>query len=108
MNLWLILCVTGGIVCEAASQYFFTKAVYEHLPLFNSFVLLGVLSTIVAAFMYYAIIRQGWKMAKANIIWEGMVTFVVALIGYLRFQQKLTFRQIMGIISILVGMALIS
>ena len=103
----LILSVIGGVLFESASQYFFTEAIHKHLPYFNSFALLGVLSTIMAAFMYYGIIKHGWQMAKANIIWEGMVTLLVAIIGYIRFQQSFTHRQIVGMITIFVGMIII-
>jgi small multidrug resistance pump len=58
--------------------------------------------------LYYLILKNGLKLGIAHSLQHSCGIILVFLLGYFIFNQKINFKQIIGVLFLLIGMVLIS
>ena len=93
------------IALETFSQYCIQKRV-ETKKFF--YLILGMLGYGGVAYVYYLMLNAGNKLAIANATWNVGTGLTVTLVGWLAFNQKLTMKQILGLIISITGVILLN
>jgi multidrug transporter EmrE-like cation transporter len=93
------------IIAETSAQYFLQK--YIKIP--NSiYFIVGIALYAVVGAIYYVLLNTGKHLALANSLWNAGTEISVALLGFIFFKQKLTHRQIVGLIITIIGINLLA
>ena len=104
MNIKFVLTLFAIIATETAAQYFLQKRVKDKN---NVLIMLGVVFYAVVAALYYMLLKDGSTLAMANSLWNAGTEISVALVGFFLFGQKLSIKQITGLILTIVGVNLL-
>ena len=105
MDLHLIFLVVAISATEALAQYFIQKNsdTKGNTPIY---LVGGIIVYGLVAYIYNLILSSGMKLALANSVWNALSEILVAIVGWLLFGQKLTKKQILGIVIVIIGMNL--
>ena len=104
MDIKLIIILIAIIAAETVAQYFLQK----HVNLNNKlFFVLGVILYAAVGAGYSILLRHGKKLAIANSLFNAGSEITVALLGFILFGQKLSYKQIIGVVLTLVGVNLL-
>ena len=103
MDSYIIIVLFVIVGFETIAQYFLQKRV--KIPN-NIYLILGALFYIGVALGYYLILKRGVKMAVSDALFNAGSQLTIGLIGFFIFGQKLTYKQIIGIVMILIGVKL--
>ncbi len=104
MDLKFVLLLLGIIGAETMAQYFLQKHVNVKS---NIFFAIGILLYAAVGVGYSGLLQHGKKLAIANSLFNAGSEITIALLGFLFFGQKLTRKQIMGVVLTLVGVNLL-
>ena len=94
----LILLLVGS---ESFAQLFLEKASLKFKE--NYYLIYGMLLYLLVGFIYYIALNSNIPLAIVNIIWQTTTIFVITLISIFYFKQKISKKQIIGIIILLIG-----
>ena len=96
------------ITFEIVSQYFLQRAVKVNKKWYNnSNLLIGVLGQILMAFVYFAVLKSGYRLAIANTLIDGGGALGIVLLGYFVFKQKLNPMQLLSVFITMFGVILL-
>ena len=94
-----IMILISLIVAETSAQYFLQK--YIKIPK-SIYFIVGIALYAVVGAIYYVLLNT------ANSLWNAGTEISVALLGFIFFKQKLTPRQIFGLIITIIGINLLA
>tara|TARA_Y100000389_G_scaffold13632_1_gene12149 strand:+ start:3772 stop:4095 length:324 start_codon:yes stop_codon:yes gene_type:complete len=95
LSVALIIPLIGLIISESFSQFALEKMVKTKNYLYLG---LGIFGYMLVSILYFLVLRSGQKLAIANVIWNIGTTICVFLIGTFYFKEKLTHKQLLGVI----------
>ena len=72
------------------------------------FLFLSALCYIVVVILFYFVLKKYKNLAIINTIWQASNILIVFLIGVIYFKNNVNFKQIIGIIIIIIGTILIN
>lgn len=101
MDLTVIGLLLLIVATETSAQYFIQKKIKVNE---NTYLIIGILLYGMVGAIYYNILKQGKKLAIANTLWNAGTEITVAVLGFLLFKQKLTYKQVAAIIVIVITM----
>lgn len=104
MNKNLIILLITIIATESAAQWCIQKKLSDKKDIF---LILGVLLYGIVGVIYYHILKHGKKLAIANTLWNAGTEITIAILGFLFFKQKLSYKQLIGIGLILISMYIV-
>lgn len=107
MKISVILILLVLIAVEAGAELFLTEATQNTSKKKNLFLLLGVVSYILVAIIFYFMIKQQRELTVINTIWQGANIVVVSLCSVIFLKEKLSKLQILGIILTIIGIVLV-
>ena len=93
------------ISLETLAQFFLEKRVKTDNFMY---LLSGILAYGTLAYVYYLLLNHGNKLAIANAFWNAGTGLTVTIIGWLLFDQKLSNKQILGLLITTVGITLLN
>ena len=94
------------IIClETLAQYLLEKRVKTKDI---RYLLSGIVAYAGVAYVYFLMLRSGSKLAVANAFWNAGTGLTVTLVGWLMFGQKLTSRQIIGLVVTIIGISILN
>ena len=100
---WVLL-VT--IIClETLAQFLLEKKVKTKE---TKFLFSGIVAYAGVAYVYYLMLKSGTKLAIANAFWNAGTGLTVTIVGWLMFGQKLTMRQVIGLIITTIGITILN
>jgi multidrug transporter EmrE-like cation transporter len=94
----IILLLIG---CEAVGQTLLEKASLEDNN--NLLVIGGVVLYAIVGYIYYIALSSNISLAIVNIIWQAATILIITLISVFYFKQKLTNKEIIGIVIVAIG-----
>lgn len=97
--LYAIAFVIGIVLIECGAQYCLKK--YEKCKLFYWFIF-GVLIYGIIAYILVLSFKYE-KLAIVNVMWGGLSALILTLMAYYFYGEKLSWKQILGIIVIIAG-----
>lgn len=103
----VIIFIIVLVLLECFAQYCLQKNV-EYKTDFTIFLVLGIISYSIIAYIYYKILSSGEKLANANIYWNVSTIAIVTLMGVFLFKQKITVKEIIGILIAITGVVIVS
>jgi multidrug transporter EmrE-like cation transporter len=103
MNFKTIQILIGIVGLESLAQYFLQKQVKSTNMLY---LVGGSICYSCVALGYYLILKSGVKMALADAFFNAGSQLMITIIGFFIFGQRLNYKQILGIIFILIGVKL--
>lgn len=94
------------IATEATAQYVLKKYtsgnVKQYALLIVGFILYGLVGL-----GYQRLLNTGESLAMANILWQGATVVIMGTLGYFVFGEKLTTKEIIAIVGIVLLIAMI-
>ena len=94
------------IIClETLAQYFLERKVKTKDIRYLFF---GIIAYAGVAYIYYLMLKSGSKLAVANAFWNAGTGLTVTIVGWLMFGQKLTMRQVAGLIITTIGITILN
>jgi len=106
MDLKTVYILIGIVGMESFAQYFLQKQVNTSTHMM--YLIGGMICYSAVAFGYYLILKSGVKLALADALFNAGSQFMVSIIGFFVFGQHLTYKQMSGILLILLGVNLSS
>ena len=104
MNNYILIIIIS--ILELLYQYLIQKSAlkkkYDLIMISAFIVLIGY------NLLYYLILKNGLKLGIAHSLQHSCGIILVFLLGYFIFNQKINFKQIIGVLFLLIGMVLIS
>ena len=101
--LYLVLFVLVIVIVENMAQFCLKK--YQSCNALYWYIL-GVVFYAAIAFLLVMSFRYE-KMAIVNIMWGGLSALILTLVAYFFYGEELTYIQILGIVIILIGTAML-
>ena len=100
-----ILLIILIVIVESSAQTYlesFTKnkSIFRYL-------FLGLLLYLFIGFLFYKLLLVEKNLAVANLLWNGGTAITITLISYFYFKQKLSIKQIIGLILTFIGVLLL-
>lgn len=99
-----LVIVAGLIIFETGAQVFLQRYVKNSVIANYA---LGVVGYAAVGALYYYLLKTGDKLAVANSYFNAGSAVGVAMIGWLYFDQVLTFRQLIGVTMTILGTLLL-
>lgn len=97
------------ILSEVLSQFLLQKgAQFKKISFKNINLLAGLLFQVVWGFFYFILLKNGWSLAIANALVDGGGALAIVILGWVVFKQKLTLKQLVGVLIIICGGVLLS
>jgi multidrug transporter EmrE-like cation transporter len=96
------------IVCEIMTQFFLQKGVNKKMSIKNINMVIGLLIGFFINVFYFMMLNLGVDLAVANTLIDGGGAVGIVLLGFLVFKQKITVKQMVGILLTIFGVILIS
>ena len=103
MNFKTLQILIGIVGMESLAQYFLQKQVKSTNMMY---LIGGAICYSCVALGYYLILKSGVKMALADAFFNAGSQLMITIIGFFIFGQSLTYKQLIGIILILIGVKL--
>lgn len=94
----IILLLIG---CEAVGQTLLEKATLEDNN--NLLIIGGVVLYAIIGYIYYIALLSNISLAIVNTIWQVATILIITLISVFYFKQKLTNKEIIGIVIFAIG-----
>ena len=104
-SLKLIVLLITTILAETAAQACLEKGTKGNNK--YMFIITGLFLYVVVGTVYYFILKDGSKMAIANALWNAGTSILVAIVGYLLFNQSLNTKEIIGLVLLIIGVYLV-
>lgn len=101
MDVTLFALLALIVATETSAQYFIQKKINIKD---NTYLIIGVVLYGMVGAIYYNILKRGKKLAVANTLWNAGTEITVAILGFFLFKQKLSYKQILAIVLIVVAM----
>jgi multidrug transporter EmrE-like cation transporter len=100
--------IIGALIAtEATAQYVLKKytagKVKQYALLIAGFVLYGLVGI-----GYQRMLETGESLALANILWQGATVVIMGTLGYFVFGQKLTTKEVIALVGIVLLIAMIN
>ena len=96
------------IVCEILAQFFLQKGVNKKMSIKNINMVIGLAIGFFINVFYFMMLNLGVDLAVANTLIDGGGAIGIVLLGFLIFKQKITAKQMVGILLTIFGVILIS
>lgn len=96
------------IACEIMAQFFLQKGVNKKMSFKNINMVIGLLIGFFINVFYFMMLNLGVDLAVANTLIDGGGAVGIVLLGFLVFKQKLSVKQMVGILLTIFGVILIS
>ena len=96
------------VICEIATQFFLQKGVNKKISIKNINLVIGLLIGFFINVFYFMMLNLGVDLAVANTLIDGGGAVGIVLLGFLVFKQKITVKQMVGILLTIFGVILIS
>ena len=106
INFKLFIVILLLIFIEASAQTLLEKASSITLNKKNNkhlFLIIGMLFYALVGYIYYIALSSHLSLAIVNIIWQTATIIVITLISIFYFNQKLSIKEIIGIIILIIG-----
>ena len=100
---WILLILI--IFLETLAQYFLERKVKTKDV---KYLLSGIVAYAGVAYIYYLMLKAGSKLAIANAFWNAGTGLTVTIVGWLMFGQKLTMRQLVGLVVTTIGITILN
>jgi drug/metabolite transporter (DMT)-like permease len=97
----LVAIIIALVTAESFAQLFLEKATLKSKK--NYYLIYGILLYILVGYLYYIALTSKVSLAITNIIWQTATIIIITLISIFYFKQKLTKREIIGIVILLIG-----
>ena len=94
----IIIALVAG---ESFAQLFLEKATLKSKK--NYYLIFGILLYVLVGYLYYIALTSKVPLAIVNIIWQTATIIIITLISIFYFEQKITKKEIIGIIILLIG-----
>jgi uncharacterized membrane protein len=104
MNILSIIIILSLIATETAALYFIQGAADNGL---QSYLVLGVFIYVFIPILYFLLLKKGDEVGIANIAFNAGTNISVLFMGYLFYNQKLTKKQLLGVLAIIIGTLLL-
>ena len=101
----LAILLAATIIAETAAQTCLEKGIKGNDKYF--FMIAGIFLYAVVGTTYYFILKGGEKMAVANALWNAGTSILVAIVGWMFFNQSLDTKAIIGLTLCTVGVYLV-
>ena len=98
----LIGLIIALVAVESFGQLFLEKATLQKnnkYPL----IIFGSLLYLLIGYLYYLALNSKLPLAIVNIIWQTSTIIIITLISIFYFKQKITKKEIIGIVILLIG-----
>jgi len=101
----LALLILVLISAESFAQLFLEKAsLIEYIKYKKSlYLILGIILYSIVGFVYYLALNTDMPLAIVNVIWQASTIIIITLISMFYFKQKISIKQIIGIIIVAIG-----
>jgi multidrug transporter EmrE-like cation transporter len=96
------------VICEITTQFFLQKGVNKKMSIKNINMVIGLAIGFFINVFYFMMLNLGVDLAVANTLIDGGGAVGIVLLGFLVFKQKLTVKQMVGILLTIFGVILIS
>tara|TARA_Y100000590_G_C15220223_1_gene825938 strand:+ start:120 stop:452 length:333 start_codon:yes stop_codon:yes gene_type:complete len=107
-TLYKVAILFALILAETAGQYYLKKG-SKTSPLVDFHLVMGLIFYALVGLNYYYVLKSpGMSLPKANAIWSGGVVITVALASYFMFNERLSYREIVGITVTTAGILIMS
>ena len=105
-TLYKVLILFCIILIETGGQYYLKKGSQST----NTFhLVVGMIFYALVGLNYYYVLKSpGMTLPKANAIWSGGAVISIALVSYFMFNERLSFREIVGITVTTAGILIMS
>ena len=104
MNIRFFLILMTLIFTETVALYFIEKTVKTKT---TAYFFLGIFIYVFVPILYYFLLKNGYKVGLANVLFNAGTNITVLLVGYLFYEQKITSLQAIGILVSLLGLWLL-
>lgn len=104
MNFLSIIIILFLIATETTALYFIQGAVDKSI---NSYLILGIIIYIFIPILYFLLLKTGGEVGLANVAFNTGTNVSVLFMGYLFYNQKLTKKQFIGVVAIILGTLLL-
>jgi drug/metabolite transporter (DMT)-like permease len=101
LDLKLIGIIIALVVGESFAQLFLEKATL--LSEKNYYLIFGILLYVLVGYLYYIALTSKVPLAIVNIIWQTATIIIITLISIFYFKQKISKKEIIGIVILLIG-----
>lgn len=103
---WIDFKLVGIIIAlvagESFAQLFLEKATLGKKNK-NGLLILGIVLYVLVGYLYYIALTSKVPLAIVNIIWQTATIIIITLISIFYFKQKITKKEIIGIVILLIG-----
>ena len=105
-TLYKVLILLAIIIVETVGQFYLKKGTKST----NTFhLVVGMIFYALVGLNYYYVLKSpGMSLPKANAIWSGGAVISIALVSYFMFNERLSFREIVGITVTTAGILIMS
>ena len=111
-NTWLSLTATYGASAIFCLLLFFATAadknIIQQYQNINVYAALLGFAVIGLEFGFIEMYKKGWPVSQAGLMVNAMSAILLAIVGFLLYKEKITIKQIFGIIICIIGMFLVT
>jgi drug/metabolite transporter (DMT)-like permease len=97
----LVGIIIALVAAESFAQLFLETATLKSKKDIN--LVLGIILYLIVGYLYYIALTSNVPLAIVNIIWQTATIIIITLISIFYFKQKITKKEIIGIIILLIG-----
>lgn len=101
LDLKLVGIILALVAAESFAQLFLEKATLKSKKNIN--LVLGIILYLIVGYLYYIALTSKVPLAIVNIIWQTSTIIIITLISIFYFKQKITKKEIIGIVILLIG-----
>ena len=94
------------ITCESSAQTLLEKAsllMQKKDNKKNLFIISGIILYAIVGFCYYIALTSDVPLGIVNVMWQASTIIIMTLISIFYFKQKITTKQIIGIVIVAIG-----
>ena len=97
----LVGIIIALVAAESFAQLFLEKAALKSNK--NYYLIFGIILYVLVSYLYYIALTSKVPLAIVNIIWQTATVIIITLISIFYLKQKITKKEIIGIIILLIG-----
>ena len=97
----LVGIIIALVAAESFAQLFLETATLKSKKDIN--LVLGIILYLIVGYLYYIALTSNVPLAIVNIIWQTATIIIITLISIFYFKQKISKKEIIGIIILLIG-----
>ena len=101
LDLKLVGIIIALVSGESFAQLFLEKATLKSNK--NYYLIFGIILYVLVGYLYYVALTSKVPLAIVNIIWQTATIIIITLISIFYFKEKITKKEIFGIVILLIG-----